>query len=1050
MNYKERGNDTEFLDFQEDILKECINSDFIHFDFENPEIQKHFNEICDFIKDVYLPSRVFNLSVEIPIYFILKKNNKNYYYKGTPERIRYIMNCLSRHNFTEFRNLDKEIFNYEVSEDLEMIPATAFSIQIFPPTEAQKEDRGGDFFNYLVKLSTPCRVIQQLKRYQIFPSIVDSKNKCITELNDCCFVYALKMTGYFSEKVLNKIRLRIRNRYLSNKSIDDVCKEFKIHLILYYLHDEGAETHQKRKIGCSEQKFIGVSQDLADFVIEMNLYKKHYFLEEITPLSSYYVNNIENENECNYDKEINHGKYFKSRFFCKSSDLIRKLMKKEYFIPITYGHYMVLNTEFYKFQDGTNTDYELQYEPNFCTELIEEKKHKEQTETRQVFFADFESDVSGDYHRPYLCVVQSEDGKKNESFRGGRCAEDLLDFLPDNSITYFHNLAYDVRMFARYGVAETILKGTKCLKALIIWKKKKLSFKDSLALFNCKLAQLPSMFGLDDIKKELFPYNYYTYTQLAEGETEEGIVTGIIEDAGKYEIVPWGEKEYKEFEENINQIGARIDEKRFDMYKYAEFYCQQDVRILRESFNVFRKGFLEDFKIDVIHFISISSLANEVFNQNVYYPNKHLYKVGGHLRHFLSKAVYGGRCMCAYNKKWHVHENLCDYDAVSLYPSAMARLWTVEGKPKVIEDDQLNMDFLSQQSAYIVEIKITAVHKHYPFPLILQKIDGLNVNDDKIIEPKTMIVDNIYLEDLINFQKIEFELIKGYYWDGKRDYRIREEIKKIFDKRVEYKKQKNPLQQLYKLIMNSCYGKTIEKPVEKDIVYIQGGEKVDKFVAKNYNKIVEIIDIRNSDIYGIKEIVPIDHHFNFSLLGVQVLSMSKRIMNEVMCLAYDIGCRIYYQDTDSMHIVKEDLDKLEKAFEQKYNRPLKGTNLGQFHTDFSSFTGREDVEHAIESIFLMKKMYIDKLLMKDGTVEFMFRGKGLTTKSILALARDSFNNDLMALYEDLFKGNTLTFDLTQGQPCFRMAKDLSVVNIEEFKRKIKTEYEEGKEDEYFK
>ena len=73
MNYKDIGKPNEFLDFQEDILKECINSDFIHIDFENPEIQKHFNEICDFIKDVYLPSRVFNLSVEIPIYFILKK-----------------------------------------------------------------------------------------------------------------------------------------------------------------------------------------------------------------------------------------------------------------------------------------------------------------------------------------------------------------------------------------------------------------------------------------------------------------------------------------------------------------------------------------------------------------------------------------------------------------------------------------------------------------------------------------------------------------------------------------------------------------------------------------------------------------------------------------------------------------------------------------------------------------------------------------------------------------------------------------------------------------
>ena len=40
-----------------------------------------------------------------------------------------------------------------------------------------------------------------------------------------------------------------------------------------------------------------------------------------------------------------------------------------------------------------------------------------------------------------------------------------------------------------------------------------------------------------------------------------------------------------------------------------------------------------------------------------------------------NKAVYGGRCMCAYNQKWHIENNLIvDYDAVSLYPSAMARL----------------------------------------------------------------------------------------------------------------------------------------------------------------------------------------------------------------------------------------------------------------------------------------------------------------------------------------------------------------------------------------
>ena len=39
MNYKSSGKPSEFLDFQEDILKECLNSNFIHFDFEKPEIR---------------------------------------------------------------------------------------------------------------------------------------------------------------------------------------------------------------------------------------------------------------------------------------------------------------------------------------------------------------------------------------------------------------------------------------------------------------------------------------------------------------------------------------------------------------------------------------------------------------------------------------------------------------------------------------------------------------------------------------------------------------------------------------------------------------------------------------------------------------------------------------------------------------------------------------------------------------------------------------------------------------------------------------------------
>ena len=125
--------------------------------------------------------------------------------------------------------------------------------------------------------------------------------------------------------------------------------------------------------------------------------------------------------------------------------------------------------------------------------------------------------------------------------------------------------------------------------------------------------------------------------------------------------------------------------------------------------------------------------------------------------------------------------------------------------------------------------------------------------------------------------------------------------------------------------MNSSYGKTIEKPTETEIRIIKN-EDYDRFFQKNWNKIIEAIDMDNN-FKLIKLRRAIDDHFNFSLLGIQVLSMSKRIMNEVMCLAYGIGCHVYYQDTDSIHIDCADLPKLEESFKLKYKRELRGKNL---------------------------------------------------------------------------------------------------------------------------
>lgn len=64
----------------------------------------------------------------------------------------------------------------------------------------------------------------------------------------------------------------------------------------------------------------------------------------------------------------------------------------------------------------------------------------------------------------------------------------------------------------------------------------------------------------------------------------------------------------------------------------------------------------------------------------------------------------------------------------------------------------------------------------------------------------------------------------------------------------------------------------------------------------------------------IKENIEVIDDYSYNYIGVLILDMSKRIMNEVMCLGEDLGINIYYTDTDSMHIDKDGLDRLEIEF----------------------------------------------------------------------------------------------------------------------------------------
>ena len=200
------------------------------------------------------------------------------------------------------------------------------------------------------------------------------------------------------------------------------------------------------------------------------------------------------------------------------------------------------------------------------------------------------------------------------------------------------------------------------------------------------------------------------------------------------------------------------------------------------------------------------------------------------------------------------------------------------------------------------------------------------------------------------------------------------------------KAQKNPLQEVYKLIMNSSYGKTLLKPLPDEIVF-KTNDNIDDFVDKHYNRIKKFQKLNGSNENYERFMVEIEkginQHYNNASAGCEVLAMSKRIMNEVMCLAEDENLNIYYQDTDSMHLDQEHIKILAEKYEEKYDRELIGKNMGRFHSDFKSYILTGNIK-AVNSIYLGKKAYINKLSCDEKDLyDYHIRLKGVPDKSII-------------------------------------------------------------------
>jgi len=508
------------------------------------------------------------------------------------------------------------------------------------------------------------------------------------------------------------------------------------------------------------------------------------------------------------------------------------------------------------------------------------------------------------------------------------------------------------------------------------------------------------------------------------------------------------DEDKESFIENINKWNL-LRGGLFDILEYSHIYCEIDCKVLRDGYNIFREWILSlelpigiKARLDINNILTCAGLAHLYMLKSGCYEG--VYELNGVPQRFIQKTVVGGRTMCANNTKREITgKRISDFDGVSLYPSAMKRMdGFLIGKPKVIRT--LDYETIKKYDGYFIELKITNIPIKRSFPLASEKNkDGIRMFSNDI--KGHIFVDKIQLEDLIEFHGLtpnDFKIIRGYYFDEGFNNNINSAINYLFETRLQKKREKNPSETIYKLIMNSAYGKTIMKEILSDSQIFNDKHDYDVYVSRNYDFIESSQQIDGCDKYKVKSIKTVNEHCNIAQVGASVLSWSKRIMNEVMCLAEDIGVDIFYQDTDSMHMYEEDIEKLSNAFVGKYSRELIGEALGQFHTDFS-MSGKYSNIHSRRMIMLGKKSYIDELVGVDDEgnehIEYHIRMKGIPNSCVEYTTTQLEMSTPYELYRKLLRGEDVTFDLTQGQTksMFKFNNDYTVKTLTAFDRIVK-------------
>ena len=387
--------------------------------------------------------------------------------------------------------------------------------------------------------------------------------------------------------------------------------------------------------------------------------------------------------------------------------------------------------------------------------------------------------------------------------------------------------------------------------------------------------------------------------------------------------------------------------------------------------------------------------------------------------------VVGGEKLTDEERQFMFDHTIQDFDARSLYPTAMSRSFIPLGCPEFFRcslgttEELLKKEPLPDDAFYV--IKNVKYDKKLALPCNCwkQKKPEPRCRWTNFVPPEEQLVrKQTDLLTMMEVQGAHFEILGGCKWTHGKCTKIQNMMKELYNfRRLNHSNGfDHPIQEIAKLLMNSYYGKNVTKMRKfrsvmfalnpwqydektKKFFQVNGFLDVQRFIKANFHRVEgfrllgETFEVKVRDE---------DKGAYDACFGCEVLAGSRALICRVSAAIEEITkAPPLYTDTDSLHVFGWQIGAISEWFQKKFGIPMIGGELGQFHPDFEP-QGFKPGEKFLGSVFFCgvgKKMYIDEVFGDQGSTYFHKRAKGIRAEW---LSKDE--------YKQLYDGKILVKD----------------------------------------